>query len=164
MLSAKIQSLLNEQVNHEFYSSYLYLAMSAYCESKNLPGFARWMSLQSREEYGHALKFYSYIHDRTGTVQLQKIDQPANTYASPVAMFTQAYEHEQKISGLINKIYEAAKAENDYPTQVMLHWFITEQVEEERTALGIVEQLKAVGESPVSLIMMDRQLGARAEK
>lgn len=162
-LSKTMQKQLNEQINHEFYSSYLYLSMAAYCEAKNLSGFAQWMKVQSREETGHGMKLYSYIHGRNGEVTLQKIDQPPTNFKSPLDMFKQAYEHEKKVSALITKLYETAQKENDYPSQVMLQWFITEQVEEERTALGIVEQLTMVGDSPVSLIMMDRQLGARAE-
>lgn len=162
MLTKPLLKALNEQINHEMYSSYLYLSMAAYCESKNFPGFAQWMKMQSSEEYKHAMKIYGYIHDRNGSVTLMAIDQPSSDFKSPLKMFEQALEHERKISGLITKLYELAVKENDYPTQVMLQWFITEQVEEEKTAVGIVEQLKLVGDSPVSLMMMDRQLGARS--
>jgi ferritin len=162
MLTKPLLKALNEQINHEMYSSYLYLSMAAYCESKNFPGFAQWMKMQSSEEYKHAMKIYEYIHARNGTVTLLAIDQPQTEFKSPLKMFEQTLEHERKISALITKLYELAVKENDYPTQVMLQWFITEQVEEEKTAVGIVEQLKLVGDSPVSIIMMDRQLGARS--
>ena len=162
MLTTPLLKAINEQINHEMYSSYLYLAMAAYCESKNFPGFAKWMKMQSAEETNHAVKLYDYIHDRGGIVALMAIDQPPAEFKSPLKMFEQALEHERKISGLITKLYELSIKENDYPTQVMLQWFITEQVEEEKTAIGIVEQLKMVGDSPVSLMMMDRQLGARS--
>ena len=162
MLTKPLLKALNEQINHEMYSSYLYLAMAAYCESKNFPGFAKWMKMQSTEETNHAMKIYDYIHDRSGIVTLMAIDQPPAEFKSPLKMFEQALEHERKISGLITKLYELSIKENDHPTQIMLQWFITEQVEEEKTAIGIVEQLKMVGDSPVSLMMMDRQLGARS--
>jgi len=162
MLTQPLLKALNEQINHEMYSSYLYLSMAAYCEAKNLLGFAQWMKVQSKEETKHAMKIYDFIHDRSGSVTLLAIDQPPTDFKSPVKMFEQALEHEKKISGLINKLYELSIKENDYPSQVMLQWFITEQVEEEKTANGIVEQLKMVGDSPVSVMMMDRQLGARS--
>ncbi len=162
MLTKALLKSLNEQINQEMYSSYLYLAMAAYCESKNFPGFAKWMKMQSSEETKHAMKIYDYIHDRSGSVTMLAIDQPPAEFKSPLKMFEQALEHERKISGLITKLYELSVKENDYPTQVMLQWFISEQVEEEKTAVGIVEQLKMVGDSPVSLMMMDRQLAARS--
>lgn len=162
MLSQTLLKALNEQINHEMYSSYLYLSMAAYCESRNFPGFAHWMKIQSREETEHAMKIYDFIHNRNASVTLLAINQPPTDFKSPLAMFEQALEHERKISNLINKLYELAVKENDYPTQIMLEWFITEQVEEEKTALGIVEQLKLVGDSPVSLLMIDRQLGTRS--
>lgn len=162
MLSQTLLKALNEQINHEMYSSYLYLSMAAYCESRNFPGFAQWMKMQSKEEAAHAMKIYDFIHNRNASVTLLAINQPPSDFKSPLTMFEQTLEHERKISGFINKLYELAVKENDYPTQVMLQWFITEQVEEEKTALGIVEQLKLVGDSPVSLLMMDRQLGTRS--
>jgi len=162
MLSQTLRQALNEQINHEMYSSYLYLSMAAYCESRNFPGFAHWMKIQSREETEHAMKIYDFIHNRNASVTLLAINQPPGDFKSPLAMFELALEHERKISNLINKLYELAVKENDYPTQIMLEWFITEQVEEEKTALGIVEQLKLVGDSPVSLLMIDRQLGTRS--
>ncbi len=162
MLTKSVLKALNEQINHEMYSSYLYLSMAAWCEAKNYPGFAQWMKMQSSEETKHAMKIYEFIHDRGAAVTLMAIDQPATEFKSPAKMFEQALEHERKISALVTKLYELAAKENDYPTQVMLQWFITEQVEEEKTAVGIVEQFKMVGESPVSLLMLDRQLGARS--
>lgn len=162
MLSKTLLKALNEQINHEMYSSYLYLSMAAWCESKNFSGFSQWMKMQSSEETKHAMKIYEYVHDRMNSVTLLAIDQPQAEFKSPLKMFELALEHEKKISALITKLYELAVKENDYPTQVMLQWFITEQVEEEKTAVGIVEQLKLVGDSPVSLMMLDRQLGARS--
>ncbi len=163
MLNNKVQEAINNQIKNELFSAYIYLAMSAYFEDQNLPGMARWMRMQSNEEMEHAMKFYDYIYDRGGRVSLQAIDQPPFQWESPLAAFEQAYAHEQKVTGMINGIYKIAEEENDYPTQVMLHWFIDEQVEEEKSASAIVEQLKMVGEHTGPLLMLDHQLGQRAD-
>lgn len=164
MLSKSMQDALNNQINHEFYASYLYLSMSAYFDDANYPGFAQWMRIQSEEEYEHAMKIFKYINDRDGKVVLKSIQQPQTDFKSPLELFSMALEHEKKVTGLINELYATAAKENDYPTQVMLQWFISEQVEEEKTALGIVDQLKMIGDSSTAMIMLDRQLGARSKK
>ena len=161
MLSKAIEEAINEQIKNELYSAYLYLSMSAYLEANNLPGFAHWMRLQNQEEVSHAMKFFDYMNDRGSRVVLQAIDQPPAEFESALDIFQKALDHEQKVTAMINRIYELAVKENDYPTQVELQWFITEQVEEEKSAGDIVEQLKMVGEHGPSLIMLDRQLGAR---
>lgn len=161
MLSKSMLKALNEQINHELYSSYLYLSMSAHFQEANLPGFAHWMALQSKEEYEHAMKIFRYITERNGRVVLDAIDRPPTEFKKPLEVLKQVLEHEKKVSGLINRLYEMAVKEKDYPTQVMLQWFITEQVEEEKTAGDIIEQLKMVGDMPAGLIMLDRQLGSR---
>jgi ferritin len=162
MLSDKLLTLVNDQVNHEFYSSYLYLSMASYFEAKNLTGFAHWMKVQSGEEYGHAMKFYAYLFDRGAKATLQAISAPPADWQSPADVFDHILQHEQKVTSLINTIYAAALIENDYPTQVMLHWFINEQVEEEKTAQQIVDQLAMIGGMPQGLMMLDRALAARA--
>ena len=162
MLSKNVQDAINEQIKNELYSAYLYLAMSAYFEAENLPGCAHWMRLQSNEEVAHSMKFFDFIYDRGGRVTLKAIDQPAFEWKSPLAAFEQAYEHEQKVTSMINNIYAVATKENDYPTQVMLHWFINEQVEEEKNASTIVEQLKMIGDHINGLLMLDHHLGQRA--
>jgi len=162
MLSENLRTLLNDQINHEHYSSYLYLAMAAYFEAKNLPGFANWMKVQSGEEYEHGMKFYEYLYDRGEVVTLQAIAAPPAEWESPAEVFDQVFKHEQKVTSLINTIYAAALKENDYPTQVMLHWFINEQVEEEKNAQQIVDQLDLIGGSTQGLMMLDHALGARA--
>ena len=164
MLSNAIQDALNNQINKEIYSSYLYLAMSSHFAEANLSGFASWMRVQSSEEYGHAMKFYGYLIERNGHVELEVIDKPQAKFKSPADVFKQVLEHEQKVTGMITKLYELALKEKDYPTQIMLQWFLTEQVEEERNAGDILNQLKTVGDSPVSIMMMDRQLAARGNK
>jgi len=161
MLSKKVQDALNKQINAELYSSYLYLSMQAHFEQTNLLGFANWMKVQSTEEYGHALKIYDFINDRTGKVELTSIQQPTSKFKSPLEVIQLAYEHEQSVSGMIHRLYDLAAKENDFPTQVMLQWFITEQVEEEKQALQIVEQLKMIGDNTPAFLMLDKQLGER---
>lgn len=161
MLSKTIQEAINEQIKHEFESAYLYLSMSAYCEANNLPGFARWLRIQFEEEMQHGLKLFDYINDRGGRVALQAIAQPQADFESIMEVFQQTLEHEQHVTALIHKLYTLAVQENDYTTQVQLQWFITEQVEEEKNAGQIVEQLKMSGLSGAALLLLDRELGAR---
>jgi ferritin len=163
MLSKTLEQAINDQIKNELYSAYLYLSMSAYFEANNMPGSARWMRLQSDEEVSHAMKLFDYVNDRGGRVVLQGIDQPPAEFGSTLDIFEKALAHEQKVTGMINRIYDLAVKENDYPTQIELQWFITEQVEEEKNAGDIVEQLKVVGDHGPSLIMLDRALGARAD-
>ena len=164
MLTKTLEDAINNQINKELFSSYLYLAMSSHFAESNLGGFASWMRVQSTEEYGHAMKFLNYVLERNGHVDLETIEKPAAKFKAPLDVFKQVLEHEQKVTAMINKIFELAVREKDYPTQIMLQWFITEQLEEEKSAGDILEQLKMIGDSPVSIIMMDRQLGARASK
>jgi ferritin len=163
MLNRKVQEAINDQIKNELYSGYLYLSMSAYFEGENLQGFAHWMRLQAEEEQEHALKFFDYVHERGGRVVLQAIDQPPVEFASALAVFELTLEHERKVTGLIHDLYALALEENDYASQVMLQWFIDEQVEEESNAEQIVETLKMVGDQGQALLMLDRQLGQRAE-
>ena len=161
MLSKMVQDAMNEQVNNEFYSSYQYLAMAAYCESVNLPGFAQWMRTQSQEETEHAMKFYDFILDRNGRVVLQAIEGPVIEFGSPLEVFEQALEQEQKVTAMINDLYGLAVRESDYASQAFLQWFVTEQVEEEKNAGDIAETLKMVGDKSEMLFLLDRELGQR---
>ena len=161
MLSEKLQDAMNEQMNKELYSAYLYLSMSAYSEAENLPGFAGWMRAQAQEEVTHAMRLYDYVNARGGRVVLKAIEMPPPVWKSPVEMFQQVLEHERKVTGMINRLYEVALKENDYAAQIELQWFITEQVEEEESAAQVVEQLKRVFEQPMGLFMLDRRLGER---
>ncbi|MCX7667331.1 MAG: ferritin [Atribacterota bacterium] len=163
MLSKKLEQAVNEQIKNELYSGYLYLAMAAQCESMNLSGFAHWLKIQAKEELGHAMKFYGFINDRGGRVVLEAIDKPPVEYKSLQDMFEAVYQHEQKVTGLINKLYEMAKEENDYPLQVHFHWVIDEQVEEEKNAAEILAHLKLVGETGSGLMILDKKLGEREE-
>lgn len=163
MLSETLQNAMNEQIKNELYSAYLYLAMSAHFESASLPGFARWTRMQSNEEEDHALKFYDYILDRGGQVELRAIEAPPKSYGTPLEIFQAVLEHERKVTGMINRLYEMAVKENDYPSQVMLHWFINEQVEEEKNAGQVVDQLKMMEDRMGGLINLDRHIGKREE-
>ena len=162
MLSKAMQDAINEQINAEYYSAYLYLAMAAYFESASLPGFANWMRMQNLEETFHGNKFFDHVHERGGQVALKAIDQPTLDFESPLDVFTKTLEHEQHVTSLINKLYALAQKENDYASQVMLQWFIEEQVEEEDAAGKILDMLKMIGDSPHALVMLDKELGARA--
>ncbi|MBM3129598.1 MAG: ferritin [Chloroflexi bacterium] len=155
MLSKTMQDALNEQINKEYFSAYLYLSMSAYFESVNLPGSAKWMRAQHGEEQEHALKFFDYVNDRGGRVTLKAIEQPQVEFKSPVATWEMVLEHEKKVTASIHKLYEIALAEKDYATQSLLKWFIDEQVEEEKNATQMVERFKQAGEHPSTLLLLD---------
>lgn len=157
-----LQDAMNEQIKHEFYSAYVYLSMSAYAESLNRKGFAHWLRMQAQEEVKHAMKFFEFIHDRAGQVALEAIEQPPVKFKSLLEVFQKALAHEQKISGLINKLYDLAVAKKDYPAQALLQWFAVEQVEEEKSAAEILEQLKLVGDEGTGLFLLDKELAERA--
>jgi ferritin len=161
MLSKKVEKAINDQIQRELESAYIYLSMAAYCEAQNLGGFAHWMEVQFQEETEHALKFYNYIHDRGGRVMLQAIPQPPIEFESALDVFEKALAHEKKITGHINDLYALAVEEKDYASQVLLQWFVEEQVEEEKSAGDIVDTLKMIGDKGHALIMLDRQLAQR---
>jgi len=160
-MNQKINDAINKQIAAESYSAFLYLSMSAYCESNNLKGLANWLKVQYQEELTHALKFYQFILDRGGQVELQALDQPPKDFKSAYDVFQQAYEHEQKVTKLIHDLYELAKEEKDYAFQEILHWFIKEQVEEEANSSEIAENLKKVGADGNGLLLIDQQLATR---
>jgi ferritin len=162
MLSKKMVDALNKHLNEEFYSSYLYLSMAAHFEEKNLRGFANWFRIQSQEEYGHAMKFYHYIIQTGGTVTLKQIIEPKTSWKSVMEVFKDTLAHEQKITGLIHKLVDAAIQSKDYPTNNFLQWFVGEQVEEEATVEEIINKLEMIGDNKGGLYMLDRELGARA--
>ena len=161
MMGERLQETINEQINKELYSAYLYLSMSAYCEAEGLSGFAAWMRAQAQEEVGHAMRFFDHVNARGGRVVLKAIEMPPPIWKSPLEMFEQVLEHERKVTGMINRLYQLALSENDYATQIELQWFITEQVEEEESAGAVVGQLKRIGDQPMGLLMLDRELGQR---
>lgn len=161
MLSPKMEQALNEQINAEYFSAYLYLSMSAYCESIGLKGFANWFRVQNLEEMVHVTKFLTHVHDRRGVVTLTAIGGPQTKWDSPLAAFEAALQHEEGITARINKLADLAVKESDHATHTLLQWFITEQVEEESTADGIVQQLKLMSGAPGGLYLLDRELAAR---
>jgi len=161
MIGQKVEGSLNEQMKKEFYSSYLYLAMAAHFESVNLRGMARWMRVQSQEEYGHGLKIFDYLVERGGKVTLQQIDAPPLKWESPRKVFEDAYQHEQKVTRAISDLVDLSKAENDHATQVFLQWFVNEQVEEEAGASEIVQKFQLIGNEGAALFMLDGELGKR---
>lgn len=161
MLSPDLEAAMNAQIAAELYSSHLYLSMSAFCEAEGLPGFARWFLAQADEERDHALKFVRHVVDRGGRVRLTGTEAPAEDFGSPLGAFEQALTHEMNVTQMIDGLYGMAQQHGDYASQVFLNWFVTEQVEEERTTSEIVQTLKALGGEPASLLMLDRELGAR---
>ncbi|MEA3439524.1 MAG: ferritin [Chloroflexota bacterium] len=160
-IEKNVQDAINEQIKNELYSAYLYLAMSAHLEAESLSGFAKWTRMQAEEEVEHAMRLFDYLNQRGGRAILHAIDQPPIEYGTPIEIFETILAHEQKVTGLINQLYEVALEENDYATQVMLHWFIDEQVEEEDNASSMVEQLRMVGDSKAGLIQLDHMAGSR---
>ncbi len=160
-LSKHLVDEMNTQIKLELYSAYLYLSMAAHFESANLPGFAGWMEKQAGEEQEHALKFYEYIHDRGGRVLLQTIEQPPSAFKSPLSVFEEVLKHEKEVTARINLLYSIAVKDNDYASQSFLNWFVDEQVEEEKNASQIVEQLRMVGDAPGMLFQLDSVLGKR---
>ncbi len=161
MLSKKMEAALNKQVVAEYYSAYLYMAMSAYFETVNLGGFAGWMQAQAMEELSHGTKIFHYVNERGGRVWLDAIDKPPLKWASPLAVFQATLKHEQKVTGLINKLVDLAIKEKDHATENFLQWFVAEQVEEEASADEILQKLKMIGKDGGGLFMIDRELGQR---
>ncbi len=160
-MDKKLNEIINDQIKNELYSAYLYLAMAAYFESKNFAGFAHWMKVQAKEEYGHAMKFYDYVFDTNGRVVLQGIPQPPTDFASAMDVFEKTLAHEKEVTKSINNIYEQAIELNDNATTIFLQWFITEQVEEEKNATVIIETLKMIKPDSAAMIMYDHQLSKR---
>ena len=161
MIGKAMQDAMNEQINKELFSSYLYLSMAAYFEEKNLAGFAHWMRVQTDEEREHAMKFYNFILERGGKVTLKALAAPKTEWASTLEVFQEATAHEAQITGSIHALYELAVKEKDYPAQVMLQWFVTEQVEEEKSTAEIVASLKLIEERGTAVLMLDHQLAKR---
>ena len=163
MLSPKLQGALNDQINAELGSAYLYLAMAAHLEASNLPGSAQWMRRQVREEVSHAMKIFDFVNDCDGRVVLKAIPQPQAEFSSMVEIWESTLKQEQGVSARIHALYALAAQEKDYATQTMLQWFVAEQVEEEKTARTILEQVQRIGSSNSGIYFLDRHLGKDAE-
>jgi ferritin len=161
MLNTNLLNAMNEQIGKEIESAYLYLSMAAHFEAGNWPGFAQWMKVQNHEEWGHAMKFFDFIIARGGRVVLPAIPQPQSAFKSHLAIFEQTLEHEKQVTASIHHLYNLALENKDYASQVFLQWFITEQVEEEKSAAALVETLKTIGDKPSTLIYLDKRVGDR---
>ena len=160
MINNKMLDALNDQINAEFWSAFLYLSMSADFESKGFEGFAHWFRVQYKEESEHALKIFDYINDRGGTVRLHAIKEVTQTWPTPLAAFEDVLTHELKVTSLIHNLMDIAVQEKDYATQNFLRWYIDEQVEEEKNAIAIIEKLKRVGDGG-GLVYIDKELKKR---
>ncbi|TCN67623.1 ferritin [Acetobacteroides hydrogenigenes] len=160
MINNKMLDALNDQINAEFWSAFLYLSMSADFESKGFEGFAHWFRVQYKEESEHALKIFDYINDRGGTVRLHAIKEVTQTWPTPLAAFEDVLTHELKVTSLIHNLMDIAVQEKDYATQNFLRWYIDEQVEEEKNATAIIEKLKRVGDGG-GLVYIDKELKKR---
>ncbi len=160
----KLLEMLNRQLNSELYSAYLYLSMAAYFESKGLRGFASWMEAQAREELGHAMRIYRYINDRGGRVVLEAVEKPPSTWPSVLDAVKHALEHEKKVTRSIEELFREARSQGDAATEVFLHWFIEEQVEEEALFSDLVWRVEMAGEQPQALLMLDSMLGERGRR
>lgn len=161
MIPKAVLDALNQQIQKELSSAYYYLSMSVHFQSVNLDGFSHWMRKQYTEETEHAMKIFDFVHERGGKVVLEAIEKPAAEFKTPLDVMKLVLDHEKKVSASINAVYELALKEKDYPTQIMLEWFIKEQVEEEKSAEDVINMLKMIGDAPAGLIMLDRQLAAR---
>jgi ferritin len=161
MISKRMQTAIEEQVNAELWSAYLYLSMSAYFERQNLRGFANWMKIQWQEEISHAIKFFDYVHARGGQLSLKPIAAVQIDWASPVDVFSDTLAHEQHVTALINNLADISIEEKDHASHNLLEWFIDEQVEEEGNAEQILIQLKMIGDNGYGLLMLDKELATR---
>ena len=161
-ITKSISDALNDQINRELESAYIYLAMSTWTNGKNLPGAAGWLRLQWEEEILHATKLIDYISERGGTVSLKAIAKPRATYKDLLDVFRQVLKHEEAVTAAINTLYDKASRARDYATQALLDWYVNEQVEEERAPTEIIAMLEMAGDSPPGLLMVDQQLGERS--
>lgn len=160
-MKGAVREAMEAQVGNEFHAAYLYLSMAGSFDAANFPGFSHWMRSQAKEEVGHAMKFFDFLLDRGESVQLPAIDAPQSSFRSPLDAFEQSLAHEKKVTEQINEIYAHAVRESDYPAQVLLNWFVAEQVEEEKSASEIVERLRMAGDDPTALLMLDSEMKNR---
>jgi ferritin len=160
-ISKELQDAINDQINFELYSAYIYLSMGAWFHENNLPGMAHWMEIQFQEEYAHAIRFWRHITERGGRVILEAIEKPQIDWESPLDVFETAYDHEKVVTARIYKIGDLAESQGDRGAKGMLEWFYDEQVEEEDKTMSIRDTLKMIGDNVHALLMLDRELGAR---
>ncbi|MDG5814462.1 ferritin [Chitinispirillales bacterium ANBcel5] len=161
MISKRMESALNEQINKEMFSAFLYMSMSADCADKGLKGSSVWFMTQYHEEMVHAMKIYEYIQKQGAKVRLVALEEPQQEFASLSDMFDKTLEHEKLVTSSINDLMNLAVEERDHATQAFLNWYVTEQVEEEDTAMDIIQRIKLIGDNSSGLYMLDKELGAR---
>jgi ferritin len=161
--SERSRQAMNDQLMREIEASYTYLSMAEYCHSLALDGFASWLGTQSQEEWDHAMRFRSFLRDRGERARFEALAEPPADFSSVVEVFERALENEQSVTQYINDLYALAEEEKDFASQAFLNWFVTEQVEEERTVSGILDWLRRIGDSAQGLYLLDRQLGGRLE-
>jgi ferritin len=161
MLNERVKAMMNQQIKNELESYYIYLSMVGYFHSLNLDGMAHWMRCQAHEEMTHGMKFFDYINDRGGRVELLDLKQLRTSWGSPAEAWESAYQHEQFITQKISELMKAAREESEYTAEPLLSWFINEQVQEEADTLKIAEQVKLVNDSKEGLLLLDRELGTR---
>ncbi|MGB9676999.1 MAG: ferritin [Candidatus Ratteibacteria bacterium] len=155
---------LNLQIKKELYSAYLYLSMASYFDYINLEGFSHWMKVQAKEEFGHAMRIYEFLNDRGERVIFEEIEKPPSDFSSPLDVFEKTLNHEKEITKSIENLYKLAKEKNDYSSEIMLQWFINEQVEEEKQASVILEKIKKIEDKPHLILMIDKELAKRGEE
>lgn len=161
MKNSKVEAVVNAQINAEFWSAYLYLAMSADFAAKGMPGFANWMYVQFQEEQAHAIKLFNYIISRGGKPELKPIEGVQTEWNTPLEVFKEILSHEQKVTSMMNELYAIANSEKDYATVSILQWFIIEQAEEENTAKGLIDTLTMIGDNGFGIYTLDKELSAR---
>jgi len=161
MMNPKMVDALNQQINEEYYSSYIYLAMAAYLDDQDLDGMGHWMRMQAQEEHLHAMKIFDYMLERGARVELAAVAAPPRAWDSPLGAFEGALEHEQYMTANINKLVDLAIEERDHATNNIMQWYVSEQVEEEANVENIVKKLKMMGDTGHGLFMMDRELANR---
>ncbi|WP_461210534.1 ferritin [Desulfocurvus sp. DL9XJH121] len=161
MIGKKMEKAINEQIKWEMYSGYLYLSMSAWFADQGLPGFAQWMRVQAQEELSHAVKFYDYVLDRGGRVELLAVDKPENEWKSPLAVLEHTLEHERSVTARINDLMSLALDERDHAAGIFLQWFVEEQVEEEDNVGDALDKLRMVSKDGSGLYMLDKEMATR---
>lgn len=164
MLSKKLQDAINKQINAELWSAYLYLSMHSHFTHEGLPGVANWFMNQFHEEQEHAMKFMEYMDEKDAKVVLQPIDKVKTSWSSLKEAFEETLAHEKVVTGLINDLMALAREENDYATEVMLQWFVSEQVEEESSVNEILDKLSLIGDKGHAIYMLDKELGKRNDQ
>ena len=162
MISAKMQEAINQQINAELYSAYLYMSMAAYFDHLQLPGFCHWMKVQVQEELSHVVRFYNYLSERGGRALMAAIEAPPSEWESPLECMQAVLEHERKVTGLINQLMNLAHDERDHASTSFLQWFVDEQVEEEASVEAILGKLNLVQGAAGGLFMVDKEMGGRS--